>query len=111
MVYKVFDSSQVEGHTAEFPELVYEVQSPETASVTNFSLTTLPNHHRIRVIRPLHPDLVTSEISKSNILPYSYWSGAMVTIDSNYSCTYKGEIEGNKKAAWTRAVNRKLRSM
>ncbi|MBW0497556.1 hypothetical protein O181_037271, partial [Austropuccinia psidii MF-1] len=63
--------SPVESCPAEPLNLIEYSQIPDAPVVTPCPPAVPLNHHRIRVIGPRHPTLVTADINPANILPYS----------------------------------------
>ncbi|MBW0472113.1 hypothetical protein O181_011828 [Austropuccinia psidii MF-1] len=98
----------VGGNSVGHLELVDETQFPEGPTDNSCTPVTSPCHCHIKVIGTRNPTLVTADISKANILPYSHWEGALVTIAADAPQTYKKLIEGDERVVWTEIIAREL---
>ncbi|MBW0480759.1 hypothetical protein O181_020474 [Austropuccinia psidii MF-1] len=63
-----------------------------------------PERKKIKIIGPRHPTLIHSDISKTNILPYSRRPATHLTHSD--PCTYNKDLKLEKSATWMEAVTK-----
>ncbi|MBW0478348.1 hypothetical protein O181_018063 [Austropuccinia psidii MF-1] len=66
--------------------------------------------HRLKIIGPHHPTLITSNLDSLHILPYSRRVKTFITT-SNVPRTYQLALHCEEKNNWANAIRRELLSM
>ncbi|MBW0515831.1 hypothetical protein O181_055546 [Austropuccinia psidii MF-1] len=68
-----------------------------------------PARKKINIIGPRHPTLINSDISKTNILPYSRHPATHLTLSD--PCTYNKALKSETSATWMEAVTKESENM
>ncbi|MBW0502369.1 hypothetical protein O181_042084 [Austropuccinia psidii MF-1] len=66
---------------------------------------------KLRVIGPRHPTLISSDIDRSNILPYSRRAAALLSSAEVVPRTFKMAVNSTSKDIWLAAISKELKSM
>ncbi|MBW0511256.1 hypothetical protein O181_050971, partial [Austropuccinia psidii MF-1] len=91
--------------------MVDEVHGNGEGSLSAKAVTAPITSVHIRVIRPFHPSLVSSDINSLNILPYTMRADALLTLADSSPCTYKEALNAPEKELWLAAIKKELNSM
>ncbi|MBW0536313.1 hypothetical protein O181_076028 [Austropuccinia psidii MF-1] len=108
-----------EARSAESLEVIQEEAQEEVDELLAFSnysgveeVETPPmNHSCIKVIGPRHPTMYSSNIDRSNILPFGQRPKVLITSASDCPRTYKKALFSADKALWEVEIKKKLQAM
>ncbi|MBW0528783.1 hypothetical protein O181_068498 [Austropuccinia psidii MF-1] len=65
----------------------------------------------IKVIRPCHPTLITSDVTSIHILPYSRRARTFITTSDSAPRAYRLSLQGEDKDKWINAIAKELSAM